>query len=257
MRRSYRRSAILTLGILLLGGWETRAGIVTPDSISPMPAITSPAVNGTVVPAGGVIEDQYAGLGIGFDKTALAEINGVRTFTPMSFVQSPGSFDISGTNGTLFYSTTPPKVGVIEGVLVAPGLSGFGKTSQLSFEFINIPVLQIGVALFDIHGNPITNATVSDQAGPHGGPILTFSHSDITVFQVWEMPGVFKDNGVGPWGLAQIDTGDVQLAAPLPRLSDAPEPGTLALGGVGGLAFLCYARRRHSARPKACASPAV
>ena len=53
MRRLTRNSSILTVGVLLLGGWgnlaPARAGMITPDSIGSPPAPVSPIAQGRVV----------------------------------------------------------------------------------------------------------------------------------------------------------------------------------------------------------------
>jgi hypothetical protein len=234
---------VSTIGLLPVS--TARAGIITPDSISPMPMITSPAVNGTVVPAGGIVEDQYASLGIGFGSTALARINGILTFTPMGAPLFPPSWGPSGSEGKLNYFTGLPWGGVVQGVLVAPGMSGFGKSNQVSFEFINIPTvpplaLLVHVDLFDIQGNAISSPTVGSMNGPHGGTILSFSAPDISVFQVRKLLGDSRTDDPA-WGIAQINPGAVEFAAP--RVQDLPEPGTLMLGAVGMIGLLGLAKR--------------
>lgn len=243
MNLSYRISLAALTTWLALSMPARAAMVIDPASISPMPTITSPSAQGTLIPVGGLVEDQYAGLGIGFGNTAVTRTNGTLTFAPA---------------GSIFPWAPPPTSlnyrsldGAVEGVFVAPKLSGYATTSYLSIEFLGVQSSGLSgvgaISVFGTHGQVLGNAFTSSGIGPHGGSVVTIHTPGIILFAAYRTLSAADPDATAPWGIAQIEFG------PLQSVNRTPEPTGLALFAIG-LATLAGTGRRNR-RPRIAQSP--
>jgi len=212
--------------------------ILTPGSIVALPTITDPNTQGSLVPAGGMVADQYAGLGIGFGTTAVTRMHGTLTFAPVGSVY-PGSPPPTSLN---YWPG-----GAVQGVFVAPKLSGYATTNFLSVEFLGVQhsgLSDVGaLVVFDDHGHMLGNPIASSSNGPHGGSVVTVSSPGIFAFAAYAtLPPPGSSGDPSPWGIAQIEFG------PLQAIHAAPEPGSLCLLALGLLMLGAYAWQARGRR---------
>ena len=231
----YHRSAILTIGVFLLGGWETlalaRAGVITPDSIASPPTAVTPLAQGTAVLPAQQASDQYAGLGLLFGNAAIGEINGVKVWVP---TLNPFDPDHPPPSNSLNF--VAPAF-VLAGVNVPGNRDAPAKTDLFRAEFVfdaGVTGTPVMVAT-DMHFGMQLKSVQSIGTGPHGGVLEELQGANMSIFGMSGMPAAETTN----WGIAEIEIG------PLTAVQTAPEPGTLALAVLGSLSVIGYLRRRR------------
>jgi hypothetical protein len=234
MRRLYRSSAILTIGVFLLIGWEplapARAETITPDSIASPPAAVSPLAQGTAVLPSQQVTEQYAGLGLLFGNAAIGEINGTRVWVPtLNFVDPK---DPPKNNSLNFVIPSA----ILAGINVPGNVDAPAKTDLFRAEF----VFDAGVsatpsmAAADLHFSTLTTNMQAVGTGPHGGMLEQLQAADMSIFA---LSG--NTSETARWGIAEIELGS------LTAVQTAPEPGTLVLAVIGSLSVIGYGRHRR------------
>jgi hypothetical protein len=243
MRAYVCRWFVVPTVVLCLLPQTGRASVVTPDSIATPSALTLPAAHGVPVPPGGWTDQQYSGTGLWFFGAAVTQINGLHVWTPATdFGNGPS---LNYAPGASIYVS-----------FVDPVTQNAASTNMVNVEFTGVPPGRAMMTVFD--GGPNGSATLLDSAvGPHGGGLISFAESGITgitLSRAFAGQDDFNNATNQPWGIAQIEIGDLTPLAPivdpLPgpvsgSTVPAPEPGTGMLMGLAvlGLSFLRGVRR--------------
>lgn len=239
------RQVLLLAALVVLGATSTsRAGvIITPGSIPTPPATTLPAAHGTPLATGGVVTEEYSGLGLLFFHSAITEINGIKVWTPTGdFAPTYGSSLYYGPNATILAGFNVP------GNPELPLAAG-----SVAVEFIGVPVGEGQVMGYD-HLLSLHSATANNNenlVGPNGGILAILEADDLAAISIsYPVVGDNGDKGdsppTAPWGIASIEIGNLVTLEDPPPVNEAPEPGTLILAGSGLLGLLGYARRRRA-----------
>jgi hypothetical protein len=204
---------------IVFGVSHVRADLITPGSISPTPPVT-PAVQGTLVVSGGMAADQYAGLGVVFQNTALSQIGSALTWVPVDapFPWVSHSHQLNFASG---YS------GVVQGHFVLPGTTIPAVTTSLRIAFQGIAGSRAALVAYDQNGTMLGNPTGGTLA-PDGSVVLTFNAPNIASFDLYKLLPYEQS----AWGVKQIEFG------PLISPVQAPEPTAMVLVALGGLGLL-------------------
>jgi hypothetical protein len=240
-RHSQILSAILVI-VYAVGTPAARAGLVTPDSIA------SPVLSSEIddsVPSGGLVTNQYQGLGLQFSvqslgepavtySTAIIQLNNRDLFT--------GAYQATTPNGVVNHVSYQSPAGVAAAFVLpgttTPDVADFVRVSLYS----NGPILA-QLEAFDKNGQLLK--TITTQVAGQSDTPVEFDVAGIqsvytTAFQpIIDPPPGFAAVAGQPsfiWGVASIEW------------HDAPEPTGFILGGLGMLALLGYAWRRRSMR---------
>jgi hypothetical protein len=232
--------SVATLSLLPNAG---RADVVTPDSIGTLPALTLPAAHGIPVAPGGWTDQQYSGLGLSFFGAAVTQMNGLHAWTPATDF---------GNGPTLNYA---PGASIYVS-FVDPVTQNAASTNMVNVEFTGVPPGRAMMTVYD--GSPNGSATLLDtDVGPHGGGLISFAESGITgitLSRAFAGQDDFNNATNQPWGIAQIEIGDLTpltpIIDPIPGPVDsgggavpAPEPGTGMLCAVAALTLIHPFRR--------------
>jgi hypothetical protein len=205
---------VFALGLTwLLAAPLSWAGVITPDSIPSPPALTTPPVQGTLVPAGGMVTDQYNSVGLMFAGVALTDINGVKAWSPLDQI-------VNGT--TLDFSN---KSGILAG-LVIPGTQTLAKTDFLQVTLTNVAPHGAEMVVLGTHGLIGIEGSYPNASGQ---ATMAWQGTDISFFGVGLWPRLASEQA--PWGIASIEIGNLQ-----PVHFDTPEPSTLLLTGLAACA---------------------
>jgi hypothetical protein len=220
-----------------------RAGLVTPDSIG-SPVLSS-SVEGSVVAVGGLVTNQYQGLGLLFPavglgdpntsySTAIIQLNNHDVFT--------GAYQMKAFGDLANHISYRESQGVTAD-LVLPGTttSGVADSATVSL-YANGPVFA-QLEAFDKNGQ-LLKTILTQVAGKSDTPIefdvAGIQSINTQVFQPVidpPYPGFVMPQGYPyAWGVASIEW------------HEAPEPAGFILGGVGMFALLGYSWRRRSMR---------
>jgi hypothetical protein len=206
-------ASTMLLTMLSIVAPQAQAAVVTPADA---PHVTSPAF-GPLAP-GGLIDDEYLGLGIRFS-----------TITPTG-IFSDGDVDAwGGVNG----SGNVDLIADVTGRFELPG-NVLAQTSLISVEAGHSFVGDLLLSVFDVNGNLLGSTLNDDGFGPHGRTLLTLSIPGIHSFIVSTPTG-------DGWGVDQIEFNDLTPAA-----APVPEPTTMALLGSGALGLVAKLRRRKT-----------
>jgi hypothetical protein len=215
--------AILTMAA------ETRADMITPDSIAHPPGVVGWA-NGTSVYANNLVTSQYAGLGLNFTaRAAITSLNGVNVWAPTEPLLQPLIRTVPGGPPPPFPVARISYNGSWGGAsFVQLGTQTPTTVSSVTLEILGRPVT---VDLFNAQGQLMGAASLVGM-GLHGGQLYTFTGSGISSFSVFAPvidppPGAASPNmAINPaWGVAEASF----------TPAHAPEPSGLILAGLGAL----------------------
>jgi hypothetical protein len=234
---TWSRLVALALAVAGLGLWAPagRAEPITPDSVRrPPPA----DVAGPVWSFDDVVTGQYAGLGLSYPFVP----DGPPPLGEVAVVTRVGGADAwspaSRTEAMAFPAVVDYGLS-LSGQLVVPGTPTPAAAASLTVEVVGGG--PGALSAFD-GGGRLVGVAAAGPAGPHGGTLLTVSGAGITSFRLSDVrpaagPGPVP--AAAPWGVAQVEF------TPPPPLA-APEPGVLALAGLGvlGLSAGAWGRRR-------------
>ncbi|PYM93198.1 MAG: hypothetical protein DME04_12720 [Candidatus Rokuibacteriota bacterium] len=175
-------------------------GTVTPDSIlRPPPALSPPF--GQLAP-GGLVTDQYSGLGLMFGPRPVAIFND----PPVAW---------AGVNANNVVDLLSP----VQVSFVTPGTSRAATTNHLSVEVGFAPVGTILLQAFGAGGALLGSTTNDDGIGPHDRTLATLDVAGIRSFLV---------SGNDTWGMDQISFGDLTESG---VLAAAPGSTGTVIGG--------------------------
>jgi hypothetical protein len=242
-----RHSQILSAILVIACAAATpaaRAGLVTPDSIgSP---VLSWLVEGGTVPPGGLVTNQYQGLGLLFPvqglgeptvtySTAVIQLNNHDIFT--------GAYEATTSSGAWNHVSYQSPAGVTA-AFVLPGTTTPDVADSVRVSlYSNGPILA-QLEAFDKNGQLLKTIT-TQVAGQSDTPVefdVAGIHSVYaTAFQPVidpPAPGLASIEGTPSfmWGVSSIEW------------HEAPEPAGLVLGGLGMFALMAYAWRRRLTR---------
>ncbi len=242
-----RHSRILLAAVLVsafaLGTPTARAGLVTPDSIG-SPVLSSEIDNS--VPSGGLVANQYQGLGLLFPvqapgessavySTAIIRLGNLDLFT--------GAFQATTPNGVVNHVSYQSPAGVTAAI-VMPGTTTPDVADSVTVSlYSNGPIL---AQLEALGKNGQLLKTITAQVAGGTDTPIEFDIAGIqsvytTAFQpIIDPPPPGDASAAGHpsfiWGVSSIEW------------HEAPEPAGLVLGGLGMFALLGYAWRRRSMR---------
>jgi hypothetical protein len=230
--------AIVLAVTCAVGTPAARAGLVTPDSMGP--PVVSSSGNGDVVAQGGLVFNQYRGLGVLFSPEPQIADDGY--YTTVVHVNNLDVF--AGTYTNISDLTSHVSYQSPAGVWAGFYLPGrwtpdMADTVTASFDSIG-PVL-VQLEAFDKDGNILksTTAQINGVLTPVELDVAGIQSVYATAFQpvIDPIPGAPPLQGYPyAWGVASIEW------------HEAPEPAGFVLGGLGMLALLAYAWRRRSLR---------
>jgi len=205
-----------------------RADFVTPYSIAQPPPPVGPANYSLIDSSADLVANQYTGRGLLFPHNldfpgattgttaAITVVDGVDVWAPAGWYKG------SPQAATLWYGTS------LSVQLVKPGTTTPMTATSVTVDVLHLPnTLPIQLIALDRNGYILANTDVSSGTGPHGGELLTVSAANFSSFQVGydaSLAGGLPPQEL-PWGVAGIGF--------TPSPDTAPEPGGLALVGVG------------------------
>ena len=238
-RFAVRCLAALAAGLL---SGAARADLITPDSIPQPPPLVGSAEGTPIYSAADLVTNQYVGRGLLFPTVqigpgqyggaaALTKLGGVAAWAPARPQQGePWAAEID-----YFQLTIQP---------VKPGTTTPTTVRSVTVELVGTDY-HVGLFGLDANGGGLGGTTTPVGTGPHGGELLHFSGEGISSFEV---TGVFDP----PAGRAGADTPAIAFGWGVAGVeftpATAPEPGTLALAGVGALALAGWTWRRRTPR---------
>jgi hypothetical protein len=217
-----------------------RADLVTPDSIA------SPVLSSEIddsVPSGGLVTNQYQGLGLLFSvqrlgepaviySTAIIQLNNRDVFT--------GAYQATTSSGAVNHVSYQSPTGVTA-ALVQPGTTTQAVADSVTVSlYSNGPILA-QLEAFDKNGRLLK--TITTQVGGDSNTPIEFDVAGIqsvytTAFQpIIDPPppgeGSIQGHPSFIWGVSSIEWHEV------------PEPAGFVLSGLGMFALLGYALRRR------------
>jgi hypothetical protein len=243
MSRHSRIGLTMVLAVACaVGAPAAQAGYVTPDSIA-SPVLSS-STSGGLVAAGGLVTDQYQGLGLLFTDqrpgadptftTAVIRINNRDVFT--------GAYQTGTASGSPNHVSFQSPAGVSAN-LVAPGAATPDVADSVTISFDSTNPVLVQLEALDKNGHVLksTTAQVNGVLTPVELDVAGIRSIYATAFQpiVDPLPGFPPPpHGYPPyaWGVASLEW------------HEAPEPAGFVLGGLGMIAVLGYAWRRRLMR---------
>ncbi len=231
------RLLVLLTSVLLVHAPLAHGGFLTPTSIFPHPPLTPFTINGSPVTIGGQAGNAYSDLGVVFQNTALAMINGQIVWVPTTTPVPDGAPD-----GTLDF--TPGYGGAVKMKFVEPGTNNPITTDFVQVELVGLPPAgpMVGAGgLLAYLDEDVSVISLDSVLLPNGNTLMTLSWPGMYGFDIYKQ--LTLETNPGPWGIASIEFGS-------PGNAETPEPGTLALTvvGLGALAWRQRLRRRRTAR---------